>query len=106
MLFALVLGLLVPLPGTIVLVGGEALLILRLLVRNRDNPAAYRVPSRGAKARWGAGFRRAASKWGFAASMIAFTWTLQDRVAEVGGAISILVWLTLNFPRLIRPQHP
>jgi len=104
LLFALVLGLLVPLPGTILLVAAEALLVLRFLVRDREKPAADRFPGRGAKARWGAGFRWAASKWGLAASMIAFTWTLQDRVAEIGGVISVIVWLALNFPRLIRPQ--
>jgi hypothetical protein len=31
--------------------------------------------------------------------MIVFTVTLKDRVAEIGGGISFLVWLALNFPR-------
>jgi hypothetical protein len=67
LLFALVLGLLVPLAGTIAIVGGEALLVFRLWLRDRDS-ATPRLPVRG-------GFRWAAAKWGFAASMIVFTWT-------------------------------
>jgi hypothetical protein len=93
LLFALVVGLLVPLPGTIVIVGGEALLVFRLFARGHDRPPE-------AQAAWGEAFRRAASKWGLAASMMVFTWTLKDSVAEIGGGISVLVWLALNFPRL------
>jgi len=114
LLFALVLGLLVPLPGTIVIVAGESLLILRLLMRDRDNAGAdrchrYRLavpvlvpsihprfPVRGSGAEWGKAFRRAVSKWGFAASMIIFTLTLQDRIAEIGGAVSFFLWVALN----------
>jgi protein-S-isoprenylcysteine O-methyltransferase Ste14 len=120
LLFALVLGLLVPLPGTILLIGGEALLVFRLLVRDRDGatadrwqqyrsavpplfPSLYpRFPVRGAEAKWGEAFRWAASKWGFAVSMIIFTWTLQDRIAEIGGGVSFLIWVALNLPRFIR----
>ncbi len=102
LLFALVVGLLVPLSGTIVMIGGEALLGFRLYVRDHDRATAERFPVRGAGATWGEAFRRAASKWGFAASMVVFTLTLKDRVAEIGGGISFLVWLALNFPRLIR----
>jgi hypothetical protein len=36
--------------------------------------------------------------------MIVFTWTLKDSVAEIGGGISVLIWLALNFPRLMRSQ--
>jgi hypothetical protein len=97
LLFALVVGLLVPLAGTLVIIGGEALLVIRLYRRDHDSAGADRFPVRGAKARWGKAFRRTASKWGFAASMIVFTWTLKDRVAEIGGGISVLVWLALNF---------
>lgn len=113
LLFALVLGLLLPLPGTVVLLGGEALLVYRLLARDRDRTPAERpavpllfpslrarLPVRRAAATWGEAFRRAASKWGLAVSMVVFTVTLQDRTAEIGGAISFLVWLMLNLPRL------
>jgi hypothetical protein len=99
LLFALVVGLLVPLPGTIVIVGGEALLVFRLFVRDHDHATP------GAPAAWGEAFRRAASKWGLAASMIVFTWTLKDSVAEIGGGLSVLVWFVLNFPRLMRPRE-
>jgi len=122
LLFALVLGLLVPLPGTIALIGGEALLVYRLLLRDRDSATADRgrkylssvpllfpslhprFPAHGSEARWGEAFRRAASKWGFAASMIVFTWTLRDRIAEIGGGVSFLIWFALNLPRFIRSQ--
>jgi hypothetical protein len=92
LLFALVLGLLVPLPGTIVILAGEGFLTLRLLLRDRDT-----APARDSDADWAAAFRQAAAKWGFAASMIAFTWTLRDSIAEIGGALSFLLWIALNF---------
>jgi protein-S-isoprenylcysteine O-methyltransferase Ste14 len=119
LLFALVLGLLVPLPGTILLIGGEALLAFRLVVRDRDSlgadrwqeyraavplmiPALHpRFPLRGVEASWGEAFRWAASKWGLTASMIVFTLTLRDRIAEIGGGISFLIWLALNFSRVV-----
>jgi protein-S-isoprenylcysteine O-methyltransferase Ste14 len=97
LLFALVLGLLVPLPGTVVIVGGEAFLVSRLFARVQP-----RAPVRGAHARWGQAFRWTAAKWGFLASMMVFTWTRQDRIAEIGGGLSFLVWFALNFPRLVR----
>jgi hypothetical protein len=97
LLFALVLGLLVPLPGTVVIVGGEAFLVFRLFARVQP-----RLPVRGAQARWGQAFRWTAAKWGFFASMMVFTWTRQDRIAEIGGGLSFLVWFALNFPRIMR----
>jgi hypothetical protein len=90
LLFAIVLGLLVPLPGTIIILAGEAFLTLRLFLRDR---AHSRRPS---DANWRLAFRQAAAKWGFAASMIAFTLTLRDSVAEIGGALSFLLWFALN----------
>lgn len=106
LLFALVVGLLVPLSGTIVIIGGEALLVFRLYVRDHDSAGADRFPVRGTEATWAEAFRRAASKWGLAASMIVFTLTLKDRVAEIGGGISFLVWLALNFPRRQSARTP
>jgi hypothetical protein len=32
--------------------------------------------------------------------MIVFTWTRQDRIAEIGGGVSFLLWLALNGSRL------
>jgi hypothetical protein len=80
-------------------VGGEALLVFRLLVRDHHRARLNGFGARGAEATWSEAFRRAASKWGLAASMIVFTLTLKDRVAEIGGAISFLVWFALNFLR-------
>jgi hypothetical protein len=34
--------------------------------------------------------------------MILFTLTLKDTVAEIGASISLVVWLALNFSRLIQ----
>jgi hypothetical protein len=92
LLFALVLGLLVPLPGTIVILAGEAVLTVRLLLCDRES-----APTGRPHADWAAAFRQAAAKWGFAASMIAFTLTLRDSIAEIGGALSFLLWVALNF---------
>jgi hypothetical protein len=104
LLFALVLGLLVPLAGTIVIIAGEALLAFRLFVRDRDRATSTSPPSsvHAADAKWGEAFRQAAAKWGFAASMIVFTLTLRDRIAEIGGGVSFLIWAALNLPRFVR----
>jgi hypothetical protein len=98
LLFALVVGLLLPLPGTIVLLGGEGLLVFRLFQRHRDSP---RVSAQRTGPQWGQAFRRAISKWGLTASMIVFTVTLRDGIAEIGAAVSVLLWLALNFRRLV-----
>jgi hypothetical protein len=99
LLFALALGLLLPLAGTIVLIGGEGLLVSRLVIGNRGQP---RLPVQGGDPQWGEAFRWTAAKWGLLASMIVFTWTLQDRIAEIGAGASFLLWLALNRSRLIR----
>jgi hypothetical protein len=102
LLFALVLGLLVPLAGTILLMGGEALLVSRLIVRDRGGQP--RLPVQGRDADWGEALRWTAAKWGLVASMIVFPWTLQDRIAEIGAGASFLLWLALNRSRLMRSQ--
>jgi hypothetical protein len=98
LLFMLVVGMLVPLAGTIVIDAGEGLLVWRLFARDRDS-RQLKEPS---EARWGPAWRRAASKWGFAATMIVFTVTLKDRIAEIGAAVSFVVWLVLNSSRVAR----
>ncbi len=90
LLFASALGLLLPLPGAVTLVVGEVVLVFRLSLRDRESNAP--------PANWVSAFRTAASKWGLAASMIVFTITLRDRIAEFGAAISFLIWLALNIP--------
>ena len=114
LLLAIALGLLIPLSGAIILVIGETVLVLRLVIHDDESVTAehlqrYRfrvprlLPSRqsrfphcGAEGKWGEGFRRAASKWGLGASMIVFSLTLQDRIAEIGSVLSFLTWLALN----------
>lgn len=108
LLLAFALGLLLPLPGTILLLSGELILVLRLILRDRatldarENGSPTAQTSQGvrqANGAWGAAFRAAASKWGLAGSMIVFTLTLQDRIAEIGAAGSFILWLILNFRR-------
>lgn len=96
LLLASAVGLLLPLVGSILLVLGEAFLVLRMVLRAAEPAAPDRAPS------WGSGFRTAAFKWGLAASMIVFALTLQDRIAEIGAGISFLVWVVLNNRRPIR----
>jgi hypothetical protein len=91
---ALGVGQLLPLPGLIVLLAGEAILMLRLYLRDRAAPSARIVAGS-----WGPAFRAASSKWGLAVSMVLFAGTLQDKIAEIGATVALLVWLMLNLPR-------
>jgi hypothetical protein len=96
-LSVLAVGQLLPLPGLMISFAGEAILILRLFLRDREVAA---LPPSGSMGRtWGPAFRTAASKWGLALSMMVFALTLRDRIAEIGAAASLVVWLVLNFPR-------
>ena len=95
-LLVLAVGQLLPLPGLVTLFAGESLLMVRLVLR--DRPAAV-APARVSAGSWGPAFRAAVSKWGLAVSMIAFAWTLQGRIAEIGAAFSFVIWLILNLPR-------
>jgi hypothetical protein len=95
MLLALGVGQLLPLPGLIVLLAGETILIVRLYLRDRADP-----PARIVAGSWGRAFRAASSKWGLAVNMMVFAWTLQDRIAEIGATVSLLVWLALNLSSL------
>lgn len=95
LLFMLVVGMLVPLAGTIVIDAGEGLLVWRLFGRYREGKDA----GDAREAQWTDALRRAASKWGFAATMIVFTVTLKDRIAEIGAGLSFVVWLVLNWRR-------
>jgi hypothetical protein len=49
-------------------------------------------------------FLQTISKWGLAASAIAFTLGLQDSIAEISAGISFRVWLAVNLPRFVRSQ--
>jgi hypothetical protein len=117
-LFALGLGQLAPALGTVILLAGEMVLVLRLLCRDRvtiESSPQYRehaAPSlrmyhlqltAGTDgANWGRALRKEASKWGLAVTMIVFTVTLRDRVAEILAGASFLVWIGLNIPDFAR----
>jgi hypothetical protein len=105
-LLVLTIGLLLSLPGTIILLTGETILIVRLFLYKDESAIYVPLPSHCTRTCWRSGFRIAASKWGLTATMIAFVWTLQDRVAELGAACSVAVWILLNIPprRDKRPQ--
>jgi len=119
-LFALGLGLLAPVLGNVILLAGETLLLLRLFGRDYQDAAPEhlrqyreqvprflpslhpRFPADGFRAHWGAALRKEASKWGLAVTMIVFTLTLRDRVAEILAGASLVVWVALNIPDLVR----
>jgi hypothetical protein len=86
-LLVLAVGQLLPLAGLVVLFAGEAILQLRLALRQPDLRAS--CPP-------GLAFRPAAARWGLAVSMIVFVWTLQDRIAEVGAVLSLVLWVILT----------
>jgi hypothetical protein len=100
-LLVLALGLLLPLSGTIILLAGETILILRLFLHDDASVPELQPVGRRTGAAWGPAFRAAASKWGLTASMILFVWTLQDRVAEIGALCSVTLWLVLS----VSPQN-
>jgi hypothetical protein len=111
-IFALGVGLLAPASGAAILLAGEGILVLRLLSRERENARATAIPQhseryhflqpRKPKSNWPDAFRRESSKWGLAFTMIAFTFTLKDRLAEVLSGVSFLVWFALNLPDYFR----
>jgi hypothetical protein len=117
MSYAIGLGSLVPLPGFIVLVTGEALRILRLIRRGADESATS--PEAGTLAipqlafsrkeitrHWASAFRQEAVKWGLVLTMIIFIVTLRDRDADVLIVISFVVGSLLNAPWVHRSRMP
>jgi hypothetical protein len=51
---------------------------------------------------WRMALRKQAAKWGLAMTMIVFTLTLRDRIAEILAAASFLAWVLLNIPDFVR----
>jgi protein-S-isoprenylcysteine O-methyltransferase Ste14 len=120
--FALGIGLLAPALGTVILLAGEIVLILRLLGRDyvgstagvlrpyREQVPRFlpslrpRFPARGFAGHWREALRKEASKWGLAVTMIVFTLTLQDRIAEILASVSVLIWFVLNMPDFMRSR--
>lgn len=102
LLFAVGLGFLAPLPGFIFLVMAEAILVIRLIVR--DEAAVTEGLSRslipkgnGSSGIWPVAVRLESGKWGLFFTMAVFTLLLNDRAAEVLAAGSFLLWISLNY---------
>ena len=119
LLFASGIGLLAPISGTVILVVGEVSLVTRLFARKSNTtnlqalhrhwifPSRHRLlPAQSLSARWKHSLRKEASKWGLAITMIAFTLTLRDRLAEILAGASFLLWLALNLSDFLRPSAP
>ena len=111
------IGLLAPISGTVILLGGEVALVVRLFLRNRDGALLEGssdqfvgstrtwLSAQGISARWKDALRKEASKWGLALTMMIFTMTLRDRLAEILAVVSLLLWLALNWSALLPPSE-
>jgi hypothetical protein len=105
--YAIGLGSLVPLAGFVVLVGGEALRVFRLLRRDAQNsleprlsaPRSLALPgAEETNPSWRKAFRQEAVKWGILIAMIVFVITLKDGYAEFLVVASFLVGTSFNVP--------
>jgi protein-S-isoprenylcysteine O-methyltransferase Ste14 len=109
LLFAVGLGFLAPVWGFVLLVAGEAILVFRLIQREKEprTPASVSTPRAElpppfpprlpfGSPIWREAFRRESAKWGLFLTMIVFTLLLRDRVAEILAAASFLIWIVLN----------
>lgn len=99
LLYAVGLGSLAPLPGFIILVGAELLRTCRLMGRNRELSRGGLLRSTAFspdQTEWHAS-REGFAKWGIFLTMLVFTITLKDRVAEVLASSVFLVAIVLNF---------
>ncbi len=113
-LMTLGLGFLASRSGFVFLVGLAAWRILRLVGREEAELEAHqgaafrefcrrvprllpslrpRVPAAGLEPSWGQAFRGEAFMWGFFITMLGFAITLQDRVADILGGTTLLLWL-------------
>jgi len=98
-LYALGLATLLPLWGSVLLILGESIRIMRLALDREQVPP---LPER--QVRWSPAFLRESVKWGIFATMIAFSVSLVDRVADYGILASLLTWALLSIStRWIRP---
>lgn len=121
------LGLLASRLGFAILVIGGAVRILRLIGREESELAKQqgetfrefcrrvprllfslrpRVPASGMKPRWGQAFRGEVFMWGFFVMMVAFTITLQNRVAEILTGVTLVVWFLQKAVRSTRKAVP
>lgn len=93
-LYAVALGSLVPLAGFVILVAGEAIRLLRL-ARRPGLPLPVSFANREALP-WSRAIRAEAVKWGLFLTMIVFTMTLKDRIAEILAGVSVFFAIILN----------
>ena len=101
LLYAIGLATLAPLWGAVLLITGESALILRLMLAQSERNQSVKATCRETPVvRWRYAFRKQAAKWGVFLTMIAFTVTLIDRVADFGVLASAIVWLALNWPEI------
>lgn len=100
LLYAIGLGSLAPLTGFVILVGGEALRIFRLLAPRPGRPGRTQAGDRTDRRKFAPEF----AMWGMFATMIVFTITLNDRIAEVLAAIVFTFAIALNLFSSVRFQ--
>jgi hypothetical protein len=107
--YAIGLASLAPLWGSVLLITAESIRILRLVryerALSKDRESLNDQSARALKAKpdepaldWGSAFRLQVTKWGVFLTMIVFTTTLIDRVADYGIVASVLAWLPMNLP--------
>ena len=94
-LYVVALGSLAPLAGFVILVVGEAIRLLRLAMR--QDAFDHREPIS-----WLEAFQLEAVKWGFFFTLIVFSITLIDRVAELLAGATVLIWILLNACRVAK----
>lgn len=98
-LYAIGLSTLAPLWGCVILIVGESLRILRLGLAQQEE-SGESSPRR--VFRLGRAVRMQAAKWGVFATMVVFTISLIDQVADYGIVASLALWALLNGTSLFR----
>lgn len=95
LLFSVGLGSLFPLPGFVILVIAEAIVFVRLRLRVESAGVSTLIDA----------LRKESAKWGLVVTMIVFTMTLRDSIAEVLAIVSLVVWALLNLtsPAPVKP---
>jgi hypothetical protein len=98
LLFALGIATLAPLWGALFLIVAEGLRLLRLrkYFAVASTPDAGQASSGIRRRAWAHAIRREAAKWGILVTMVVFSITLIDRLAEVLAAASVFIAAILN----------
>ncbi|HET8924694.1 MAG TPA: hypothetical protein VFN26_17055, partial [Candidatus Acidoferrum sp.] len=111
--YAIGLGSLVPVGGFVILVGGEALRVFRLIRRDAQSSQQVALSAARSLSRpsaeetnrsWRKAFRHEAVKWGILVTMIVFVITLKDRYAEFLAVASFLAGTLFNVP-IVSPSN-